>query len=116
MVYVQRAADGQLLQVSHDPFAGMTESLALDDAELQRWLAQDAQRAQREQLEGLQLSDLEMIRVLEDLVGTLVEQGVIRFTDLPEAAQRKLQSRAQTRARLGSLSKLLEEDDGHHLI
>jgi len=117
MVYVRRAADGELLQAAHEPFPGMTETLALECAELQQWLAQDAQHAQRAQLEGLQNTDLEMARVLEDLIGVLINRGVIRFTDLPEAAQRKLQIRAQTRAQLGSLSRLLDdEEDSHPLL
>jgi len=114
MVYIRRAADGQLLQAAHEPFPDMTGTLSLNDAELQRWLAQDAQRAQRAQLEGLQSTDLEMVRVLEDLVGVLIDRGVIRFTDLPEAAQRKLQARAQTRAQLGSLSRLLDDEEDMH--
>lgn len=114
MVYIQRGPDGQLLQAARTPFEGVTETLALDDAELQRWLAQDAQRAQREQLEGLQHSDLDLVRVLEDLIGVLIDRGVVRFTDLPEAARRKLQARAQTRAQLNSLSKLLGDEE--HLI
>lgn len=114
MVYVRRSADGQLVQAAHEPFAGMTEKLAIDSVELQQWLAQDAQRAQRAQLEGLQNSDLEMVRVLEDLIGVLIDRGVIRFTDLPEAAQRKLQNRAQTRAQLGSLSQLLDDEEDLH--
>jgi hypothetical protein len=52
-----------------------------------------------------------MARVVEDLVGVLIARGVIRFTDLPEAAQRKLHARAQTRARLGGLSTLLDDDE-----
>lgn len=111
MVYLQRGPDGRLLQAAREPFDEMTETLALDNAELQQWLAQDAQSAQRAKLEGLQNSDLEMIRVLEDLIGVLIDRGVVHFTDLPEAAQHKLQARAQTRAQLNSLSKLLDEDE-----
>ncbi len=111
MVYVRRAADGQLLQAAHEPFAGMTETLTLESAELQQWLAQDAQRNQRAQLEGLQSTDLEMVRVLEDLIGVLIDRGVVCITDLPEAAQRKLQARAQTRAQLGNLSRLLDDEE-----
>lgn len=111
MIYVKRAANGQFLQVASEPFDDMTEALPLDDADLQQWLAEDAQRAQQAQIEGLQSSDLEMVRVLEDLIGILMDRGVIRFTDLPEAAQHKLQTRAQSRAQLNSLSKLLDEEE-----
>ncbi|MNG41675.1 hypothetical protein D3C84_1310160 [compost metagenome] len=53
---------------------------------------------------------------MEDLVSVLVERGVIRYTDLPEAAQRKLQARAEARSGLGCLSGLLGDEDEQHLI
>ncbi|MCQ4324624.1 tryptophan synthase subunit beta [Stutzerimonas stutzeri] len=109
MLYIARDEHGMLCRVEPAPFDGMTGTLRADSDEAQRWLAthDDANT----QLAGLQGSDQDMARVLEDLVGVLVARGVIRFTDLPEAAQRKLHARAQTRARLGGLSTLLEDDE-----
>mgnify|MGYP003613856730 CR=1 FL=1 len=40
------------------------------------------------------------MRVLEDVVSVLVSKGVIRYTDLPDAARRKLDRRAVTRAEI----------------
>ena len=40
----------------------------------------------KESLQRLQGSDADMIRVLEDLIEVLLQRGVIRITDLPEAA------------------------------
>jgi hypothetical protein len=51
--------------------------------------------------------------VLEDVVGVLVAKGVIRYTDLPEAARRKLDRRAVTRAEIEGLSGLLGDDESH---
>lgn len=113
MVYVQRDAQGRLQRVEHQPFEGMTEHLAVESEELHTWLSREEVR---NRLNKLKDSDLELIRVLEDLVGVLVEQGVIRYTDLPEAAQRKLQDRAEVRAGLGGLSGLLGDEEDHHLI
>jgi hypothetical protein len=63
--------------------------------------------------ELLSQSDTAIARVLEDLVDVLITRGVIQFTDLPVAAQDKLLSRRQTRARLkNSLNLLPEEGDG----
>ncbi len=113
MVYVQRSLDGQLLRVERQPFEGMTETLELESDELHAWLSREEVR---NRLNKLKDSDLELIRVLEDLVGVLVEQGVIRYTDLPTAAQRKLQDRAEARAGLGGLSGLLGDEDEQQLI
>lgn len=45
-------------------------------------------------------SDEELIRVIEDVVNTLVTKGVITMSDLPSAAADKLTARAQQRAGL----------------
>lgn len=43
-------------------------------------------------------SDLRLVRVIEDLIDLLIERDVIRFTDLPDAAQEKLMERRSMRA------------------
>lgn len=61
-------------------------------------------------LDRLASSDQALIRVLEDLVETLVSRNVIHFTDLPEAAQTKLLERRSLRRSLNGL-QLLQEDE-----
>ena len=109
MVYVQRDAEGRLLRVERAPFADMTETLAVEDEELHAWLAM--REDVHERLSRLKNSDLEMVRVLEDLVDVLVSRGVMRYTDLPEAARNKLHARADTRAKLEGLSNLLGDEE-----
>ena len=113
MIYVQENARGDVLRVELEPFAEMTGSLPVADERVQAWLDREEVRAR---LSRLKESDLELIRVLEDLVGVLVERGVIRYTDLPAPAQRKLQQRAEARAGLGCLGGLLGNEDDQHLI
>jgi hypothetical protein len=60
--------------------------------------------------EALSQSDAAIARVLEDLIDVLIGRGVIQFTDLPEAAQTKLMTRRQTRAKLSNSLHLLPED------
>jgi hypothetical protein len=108
MVYVQRDERRRILRVEQEPFDSMSHTMAADDPEVQAWLAS---HALNNRLVALQQSDLEMIRVLEDVVSALVERGVIRYTDLPEAARHKLHHRAETRAELGGLGGLLGSED-----
>ncbi len=98
MVYVQRDEKGRVLRVEHEPFDCMTQSLSANDPEVRNWFAS---RCLHDHLMALQHSDLELVRVLEDLVQVLVSRGVMNYTDLPEPARRKLQHRAQARARVG---------------
>jgi hypothetical protein len=56
-------------------------------------------------------SDLELIRVLEDLIDLLCEKHIIAFTELPETAQQKLGIRKQVRKSMEGLSTLINEDE-----
>lgn len=58
----------------------------------------------------LRESDLHMARVVEDLIGLLIERNMIRFTDLPVAAQKRLNDR-ETLRRKTQLSGLLDDND-----
>lgn len=109
MFYVQRDAQGQLVRVEAAAYAEATETLPSDHHEIQAWYANEVMETSLKQLKQ---SDLEMIRVLDDLIQVLASKGVIRITDLPAAAQAKLMDRTQTREALGGLSHLIDEDEG----
>ncbi|MCF4998842.1 tryptophan synthase subunit beta [Pseudomonas syringae] len=108
MFYVQRDAQGQLIRVEAAAYAEATETLPADHHEIQAWYANEAVE---NSLKQLKQSDLEMIRVLDDLIQVLTSKGVIRVTDLPPAAQAKLMDRNQARVALGGLSQLIIEDE-----
>mgnify|MGYP003483478272 FL=1 len=109
MFYVQRDAQGQLVRVEAAAYAESTETLPADSLEIQAWYANEVVETSLKQLKQ---SDLEMIRVLDDLIQVLTSKGVIRVTDLPPAAQAKLMDRTQAREALGGLSHLIDEDEG----
>ncbi|UVJ44152.1 tryptophan synthase subunit beta [Pseudomonas sp. LS1212] len=108
MFYVQRDAQGQLIRVETAAYAGFTETLATDHAEIQAWYSN---ARVENSLRQLKQSDLEMIRVLDDLIQVLTAKGVIRVTDLPPAAQAKLMDRSQAREGLGGLTRLIDDDE-----
>ncbi len=108
MFYVQRDAHGQLIRVEAAAYADATETLPADHHEIQAWYANEVMETSLKQLKQ---SDLEMIRVLDDLIQVLTSKGVIRLTDLPAAAQAKLMDRTQAREALGGLSHLINEDE-----
>jgi len=113
MFYVQRDAEGGLLRVEAAAFDESTETLPADHAEIQEWFADDVVE---NSLRQLKQSDLDMIRVLEDLIEVLTTKGVISITDLPAGAQSKLLNRSTARKALGSLTNLIEEEEEGGLI
>ena len=55
--------------------------------------------------------DAGFVRVLEDLIDTLILKNVIHQTDLPPAAQKKLMVRKGLRSRIHGALNLLGSDD-----
>lgn len=53
-------------------------------------------------------SDIQLARVLEDLISILIDGNVIRFTDFPAAAQKRLNERQSMRKKT-QLSTLADE-------
>ena len=91
MLYVKRDAWGNLQQVEAAPFEGMDGELLADNEEAKAWYANQTVESSLLQLKQ---SDLDMIRVLEDLITVLIRKGVVR------AAVRKL-SKPRLRRRVG---------------
>jgi len=108
MFYVQRDASGHLRRVEVMPFESMTNTLTADSDEIQAWFASQNLESNLMQLKQ---SDLDMIRVVDDLVHLLISKGVIRITDLPAVVQTKLLTRSQARESLGGLHHLINADE-----
>lgn len=111
MFYIQRDSNGHLIRVEGQPFPEMNGELADDSTEALAWC--DSHKVAMDGLQQLRQSDLDMVRVLEDLIQVLIDKGVINITDFPSAAQLKLIGRAQAREALngGGLNKLINDDD-----
>lgn len=108
MLHVQRDEQGQLVRVEAANFLGATSTLAADSLEAQAWYADQQVESS---ILHLKQSDLDMIRVLDDLLQVLFSKGVLRITDLPAAAQSKLLDRVQTRSALAGRAPLINDDE-----
>lgn len=108
MPYVTRKPNGEIGAVSDTPDDVHVEEVAADNPDLRHFLHTLSSAP------GLSDTDLQLVRVLEDLIDLLVERSVIRFTDLPAPAQQKLSARRSARVTMRSLD-LLSERDGQVL-
>ena len=109
MHYIEPDAEGRIVRIEIVEFNGMTEQSEEATAEINEWLKVNSIRTAT--IQQLQQSDLNMVRVLEDLIEVLMSKGIISITDLPPAAQSKLLSRAQARQDLSGLEGLIGDDD-----
>lgn len=55
-------------------------------------------------------SDIQLARVLEDLISLLIERDLLRFTDFPAAAQKRLIARQNMRKK-NRMSDIIDEDE-----
>jgi hypothetical protein len=106
-MYIKRNQDGAIVAISQIAENDISEFVSDDSRELHIYL----QSLKPEQMASLEQSDQAMARVLEDVINLLVDQGTIRFTDLPQAAQTKLLSRRELRGQRQGMNLLDDGDD-----
>lgn len=93
MPYVHRNALGEIESLHRSPTLDAVEYLPQASDEVQRFLGRDDNAGAYARL------DADSVRVLEDLIDTLLARGLLRITDLPAAAQAKLFARKELRER-----------------
>ncbi len=109
MPYVTRDQNGRIAAVHATQNAEATEKLAPGDPELVEFLGRTSDTAGLPS--ALLTSDLELVRVLEDLITVLIDKRIIMLTDLPKAAQQKLAHRVDLRSQLADLGGIVAEQE-----
>jgi hypothetical protein len=109
MPYVIRDDNGQIIAVHAIQGEQATERLQADDAELREFIAATSDSTNLQNV--LLASDLELVRVLEDLIAVLIDKRIIMLTDLPQAAQRKLARRYELRSQYNDLGSIVAEQE-----
>ena len=98
MLYIERNEDGTVAAICQSPTEKATEQKSLMDEEVLEFLGREKNIDSWIQL--LSLSDVSIIRVLEDLIDVLVKKNIIMMTDLPEEARDKLKERKSVRKKM----------------
>lgn len=106
-MFVKRGQTGEVIAASNLIDGDINEYLPNNAVELQEFL--HSNKLQRQKI--LEKSDQDMARVLEDVVNLLIERNLIRFTDLPDAAQKKLLLRREIRDQRDGVNLLDDGDD-----
>ncbi|WP_419902309.1 hypothetical protein [Kiloniella sp.] len=114
MPYVSRSDDGKITGVQEAKTELANEFIEANSPEITKFLTGIGQTTAHHEggiQQELAASDLEMIRVIEDLITTLIDKRVLMMTDLPKAAQSKLAKRYSLRSKLTDLGGILGEND-----
>jgi len=98
MLYVERDDNGNIIGLHRTPDPKADEQKSIMDEEILEFLNKNVDTDPWIRL--LSLSDIGIIRILEDLIDLLIRKNVILFTDLPEEAQSKIRERKKVRERI----------------
>lgn len=104
MFYVFKSPDGAIESVFKQQQPG-SEPVDENAPELQQFFGAPTSEP------GFDTVDAGFVRVLEDLIDTLILKNVIHQTDLPVAAQKKLMVRKGLRNRIHGALNLLGNDE-----
>jgi len=115
-MYVKRDQQGHIVAVSAHSEPDFPEWLDPDDVALHEFLGLAEGSESDAEGHRLRRSDIELVRVLEDVIDLLTDKGVIHFTELPAAARDKLLRRKSLRQRVRSLDLVDEEDENESLM
>lgn len=104
MIYVKRDETGRVIAVSQEAMEGFEQTDESAASEINEVLASATDSL-------FQNSDLEFIRVLDDVIDILIAKNLLLFTELPEAVQEKYTQRTQMRERRRESLNLLEDEE-----
>ena len=108
MPFVRRDASGLIDSLHRQASAEASEFLADDDAQVQAFMGRPGAPAD----EAFGRLDADFVRVIEDVIDTLIVKNVLNITDLPAEAQAKLFARKSFRERVTRHSLKLFGDSG----
>ena len=98
MLYIERNKVGNIVALHIKPEPGVREQKSIMDEEILEFLNKNVDTDPWVKL--LSLSDIGIIRILEDLIDLLMRKNIILFTELPEEAQKKINERKRVREKL----------------
>ena len=110
MPFVKRDQAGAILALYRERAPEAQEYLPPDHPQVQLFARETGAPAVGGRGE-MSRTDLEMIRVYEDLIDILVSKRIVVLTDFPPAAQAKLVRRKRLRTSFSAIADVLTPDD-----
>jgi hypothetical protein len=104
MPYIRRSDAGAIVALLNDSAPDAQEFMPATEPEICAFLGLPTMN----NFVGL---DADFIRVMEDLLDVMLSKGLLRLTDLPAEAQRKLLARKDMRRRMTGALDLLGGED-----
>jgi len=106
MPYIKRNNAGEITAVSEEALPGFVLATDHDVDDISDFGIELVGKDEAELLK----TDLEFVRVLEDVIELLMAKNLIQFTELPDASQAKMLKRKKLRGGLGGKLDLLDDE------
>ena len=106
MPYIKRNNAGEITAVSEEALPDFVLATDQDVDEISDFGIELVGKDEAELLK----TDLEFVRVLEDVIELLMVKNLIQFTELPDASQAKMLKRKKLRGGLGGKLDLLDDE------
>jgi len=100
MLYIKRDGQQNVEAVFLTPQPDASEVAGLDSADIREFLA----RGEESNRDAFLASDLDLIRVIEDLVQILLQKNLVAITDFPPSVVLKLINRQVIREQIQGVS------------
>ena len=110
MPFVRRDSQGRVASVHREQDSHDLQYLPVNHPDVAAFLNSAGEVVSEGRGELLR-SDLEMIRVYEDLTDILIGKRIVALTDFPPAAQEKLTRRRRLRSSLSPITEALAQVD-----
>lgn len=115
MLYLKRDENKNIIGISNQKLTEENctfEPVDLSKKEVRDYLQQEGVSLKEAASASFETLDLELVRVLEDLIYVLVDKNILTLADLPTAAVKKLGMRVRARESLGQLGDFVQDDEG----
>lgn len=109
MIYIKLNEREEITDIDFYPKPGLQE-ISLHDAKLSEYIhnSDNSDEIIQKVLNNL---DLDMVRVIEDVIDILIDKNIMLFTDLPDSVQNKILFKKTIRNLNKSNDSILSEDE-----
>lgn len=107
MFYAEKDQSGKIVAIRKDPGIDGEPVDVVSEEELLEFLTSGDEPGSYESL--LRVTDMRVVRVLEDLIDIMTEKNIIMFTDLPYDARQIIGRRKEARKRIKEF-RLVDDD------
>lgn len=108
MIYIEHDTQGDIQNIQFSPGTNL-EEISLHDPKLKQYIEQQPNSDEIIQKVLNQL-DLDMVRVIEDVIDILIDKNLMLFTDLPDPVQNKILFKKSIR-NISNNNSIIEDEE-----